>query len=152
MTSNKCLGFHVWMQVSSLPYSFNSKIFSPLRLDVQRRCSACSKSRTIKIHPEKSQSSDLEGKRKAPFQMVQPHPLVIRIKTVRVLVAYLQVNQLLYERLLFFCKRNAISLLTFYLREKTVLRRCLSEKQLNGSLYILKYHSLSLAWARRIVL
>lgn len=120
MTSNKCLGFQVWMQVSSSPYSFNREIFLPLHLDVQRRCSACSKSRTIKIHPEKSQSSDLEGKRRAPFQMVQPHPLVIGIKTVRVRVAYLQVNQLLSERLLFFTMRNRISLLTYYLREMSV--------------------------------
>lgn len=95
--------------------------FLPMHLDVQKKkkCSACSNSRTIKIHPEKSQSSDLEGKRSAPFQIVQPHPLVIRIKTarVRVRVAYLQVNQLLSKRLLFFSKSNRISLLTYYLRE-----------------------------------
>lgn len=117
--------------------------FLPMHLDVQKKkkCSACSNSRTIKIHPEKSQSCDLEGKRSAPFQIVQPHPLVIRIKTarVRVRVAYLQVNQLLSKRLLFFSKSNRISLLTYYLRETSGQRRCLSEKQLNGRVHFFIY-------------
>jgi len=61
-----------------------------------------------------------------------PPPCHHDFKTVRVRVACLQVNQLLSERLFFFSKSNRISLLTYYLREKSALRRCLSEKQLNG--------------------
>lgn len=33
-------------------------------------------------------------------------------------------------------------IVTYYLREKGVLRRCPSEKQLNGFFHVLKYHNL----------
>lgn len=135
----------------ALPFQQRGLFASAFRC--AKTCTACSKSRTIKIHPEKSQSSDLEGKQRSLFQIVQPHPFVIRINKVRMRVSYLQMNQLLSKGKQNAVKRNTMQPWTYYLREKSVLR-CLFEKQLNAFFYCIELtQSLFwLTWLRSTVL
>lgn len=144
MTLNKCPCFHIWMYVSSLLSPLNNEIFLPLRSDVQNRCSACSKSRTIKIHPEKSQSSDLEGKRSAPFRSSSPTSLSSVLKQQG---CGLHISKWIscFLKDFFFSKSNRTSLLTYSLRESVLWRYC-SEEKLNECVHFFIYWNMTIFW------